>query len=367
VSACGGALPTDERWDDDANGTTDGSTGGATDGSTGSATEPIPDLDCQVDGNAGYHYAEPPEFWLGSQAPFPVAVRGPGYLVTRGENPARPEPHFATQAQLSVSPDGTIEDRAGRALLGYSPQPHASGPCVMPLRAPTFSPPEVTTRVSVVMNLDVRTPVYLLFDLVDPEGTSNVATSFTIVDSLGARHGAGLYFTNWGGNLWPYYVLIEGSEAAGGTAGVDVLVGEGMLQFSADGALETATTPQVCVSFAGGVTPEQCVDLSFGQDIASGGTGFTGSTQFAADTAVFALDANGYTAGTGSAVRVDGAGLVTAEYDSGATLALGTLALARFATEAGLAAQPDATFTATRASGPPQLGHPLSPGRGSVE
>jgi flagellar hook protein FlgE len=78
---------------------------------------------------------------------------------------------------------------------------------------------------------------------------------------------------------------------------------------------------------------------------------------------------NGHVAGTGSHVHVHvhGYGEVTVEYDSGASLMIGTLALARFATEAGLALAADGSFSATNASGPPQMGYPTGPGRGSLE
>jgi flagellar hook protein FlgE len=368
ASACGGALSSDERWPLDDGGASAGSLGNAIEDVSDEliALPPVRETPCSVDGSPEHHYAEAPEFWLGSQAATPIAVRGAGYLVSSDVD-GPPLQRFARQTQLSVAPAGYLADSAGRQLLGYLPESQAHGPCVMPLRAPNVSAPEATTRVDIVMNLDPRSYI-VTFDLVDPNATANGSTSIRVIDSLGAGHTIDLYFANRGGNLWAYYVLADGSDLDGGTAGYYDLLGEGSLQFTSEGALETAATPPVCPSFAGGSTPDQCFELGFGPDITNNGTaGLSGTTQFASDLAVYAQEANGYVAGTGSEIHVDGYGEVTVEYDSGASILIGTLALARFATEAGLAPESDGSFSATEASGPPQMGYPAGPGRGSLE
>jgi flagellar hook-basal body protein len=368
ASACGGALSSDERWPLDDDGTSARPLGNAIEDVSDelSAVSPPRPTPCSVDTYPEHHYAEPPEFWLGSQAATPLAVRGAGYLVSSAVA-GPPLQRFAAQTQLSVAPDGSLADSAGRQLLGYLPETHANGPCVVPLRAPSVSAPEATTSVSIDMNLDPRSPIKF-FDVLDPDSTANGSTSFTVIDSLGAGHIIDVYFTNQGGNFWQYSVIADGSDVAGGVPGDYNLVGEGWLQFTSDGALETATTPPVCPEFSGGATAALCFDLTFGPDITSNGTaGLSGTTQFASALFVYVQDVNGHVAGTGSDVHVDGYGEVTVEYDSGATLMIGTLALARFATEAALAPEADGSFSATNESGPPQMGYPTGPGRGSLE
>jgi flagellar hook protein FlgE len=90
-------------------------------------------------------------------------------------------------------------------------------------------------------------------------------------------------------------------------------------------------------------------------------------TSFATGDLVYSMSVDGRRAGTGSHVSVETAGEVSVAFDNGDALYLGTLALARFAREAALATDKEGLLYPTPRSGPPQLGNPLSPGRGSVQ
>jgi len=109
---------------------------------------------------AGYRYGDPPGFWLGEQGETPLSVRGAGYLVSRADDAGESIERFSTEVQLSVGPDGSLEDAGGDPLLGYAPERAAGGPCVTPLRAPLFAPAEATTPVSFSLNLDPYNPVW---------------------------------------------------------------------------------------------------------------------------------------------------------------------------------------------------------------
>ena len=74
----------------------------------------------------------------------------------------------------------------------------------------------------------------------------------------------------------------------------------------------------------------------------------------------------GFATRIGSDVTIDGWGNVLTQFDSGATLVAGRLAIARFPREARLATGIDGVQRETAASGEPLLGRPLDPGRGSV-
>ena len=366
LTACGGQLSPDERWDsDDDEVVSELEPSGPT--SSPSSSHPAPaDLLCEAAPIYGYHYAEPGEFWLGSQAEAPLVVVGQGYFSTRDADATRPLYRYATQALISVAPDGSLEDHGGHALLGYPPGAIAGGPCLSLLQAPVFSAPQPTSFVTIGMNLDPREQI-VYFDLLDPSATSNGSTSFGVIDSFGASRWVDLYFNNLGGNFYEYHVLVDGSDIAGGVPGVAVDLSQGWLQFNSDGALDVDTTPQFCASFAGGATASQCISVDFGTAIAEGGTGLDGSTQFATYTVVHSMLVDGFTEGTGTGVNVGDSGEVTVEYDSGAELVIGRLALARFPNEDQLAVKPDGSFRATVASGDPQFGVPLGAGRGSLE
>lgn len=70
--------------------------------------------------------------------------------------------------------------------------------------------------------------------------------------------------------------------------------------------------------------------------------------------------------GVGSDVTIDGWGNVQTQFDSGARLAAGRLAIARFPRETQLSTDVDGVSRETAASGEPLLGRPLDAGRGSV-
>jgi flagellar hook protein FlgE len=312
----------------------------------------------------GYQYADPPTSWLGSQAPRSLAVDGLGYVVlgqAAGEPPAR---RYARQLAYVVGPDGTLEDAAGRELLGYPPNGDALGECLTPLRVPFLAPARATTAIEIQANLDARAPI-TTFDILDPEGTSTGTTSISVWDSDGGVHTLDIYFSNQGGYLYVVNVVVDGGELAGGNPGVHTLIGAGWLQFTVDGALFSETLPQLSISFVSGA-PEQTMDVNFGTSIEEGSHGLDGTTDFAWDTAVWAQSQDGLPPGVGSDVTIDGWGNVQTRFDNGATLAAGRLALARFPREAKLSRDPDGVLRETAASGEPLLGRPLDPGRGSL-
>lgn len=359
AAACGGDLTNEERWDDDAElPAPEANTGG-------SPTLPSVDPDCAAPPPiAGYEYADAPAFWLGSQSERVVSIEGFGFFVSDDASTGQYAARFSEQVLLSVGPDGALEDRGGHTLLGHPPTSTSGDGCVVPLRAPLLAAPTATSIISITMNMDARVPV-LTFDILDPDGTSNGSTSITVFDSLGTARTLDTYFNNQGGNLFSYNVVTDGGELAGGTPGTHTLLSSGTLQFTSDGALQTATTPEIAASFAGGATANQPISVHFGRDITTDGSnGLEGTTQFASDTAVFAQSQDGHPMGTGSDVRIAPSGEVTVEFDSGTSLEIGKLALARFPNEDRLERRDDGSLRATPQSGAPAFGFPASSGRG---
>lgn len=359
VAACGAQVSTPERWDADG-------------------TRPVhADAECSHEvaspgacsaaSLAGYQYAEPPGFWLGDQGDTVLSVQGYGYLVSRADEAGEFVERFSTELGLSVGPDGSLEDEAGNSVLGYSPQQTAGGPCITPLRAPLFALPEPTTRVSLSLNLDPHN-VVVTFDVSRASATSNFSTSQPVIDSLGASHFLDLYFVNQGNGLYEYHALVGGGDLVGGVPGNDQEVGSGSLQFSTDGWLVDATTPELRLSFSGGATANQPVQLDFGASIDLGGTpGSSRVTEFATFDELYWLDVDGHGLGTGTRVNVEAFGVVTTEFDSGAPVDIGRLVLARFANEDQLQQNPDGSWRATAGSGPPQFGNARGPGRGGLQ
>jgi flagellar hook protein FlgE len=357
ATSCGDFVSWDDRWLFD--------TGGD---HAGSAPSDQPQgISCEAAAVDGYHYADPPEFWLGEQTPLDVSVGGAGYLVA-GSAAAPPDARrFARSGALFVAPDGTISLGPDEPALGFAPGTAPGGSCLVELRAPVFSPPLETTRIELRMNIDPRA-VPVTFDILDPNGTSNASTSVVVFDSLGAAHLLDIYFGNVGLGLVTYHVVADGSDIEQGVPGYSVDLSNGTLQFNSFGGLDLATTPALAASFSGGATANQVIELSWGPDIQiDGSSGYAGSTMFAVPTAVYSLSADGRPAGTGTDIEVGAAGDVLVRFDNGDALGIGTLALARFSQEGALAPLGGDSWRVTPGSGAPQFGAPRGPGRGSID
>ena len=297
-----------------------------------------------------------------------VALNGDGFLVVGGTVDGITGNFYTRAGQLTLDKDGFIVNQQGLNVKGYLA--NADGTLqasVNDLQVPTASlQPFATTGIQVTANLDPRDPV-LTFDITQPSKTSNFSSSINVFDSLGTARTLDVYFNNAGGNLYNYTVVAHGADLAGGTVGVDQIVGNGSLQFNSDGALDTATTPPLSVSFAGGATANQAIDIDFGPDITTdGSTGLLGTTQFASDSAVSSQSQDGYTSGEFSGLAIDGTGLVQGLYTNGQKVAIGQLAVAKFRSNDGLGRAGQNLWIETRESGTAALGGGATGGRASV-
>jgi flagellar hook-basal body protein len=353
ASACGG-VSTDERWETDTHelepteptgcaGAEPTPAGGADPGST--ALVCVPPLPAE------YGYAEPPSFWLGTQSVGSFGIQGEGYFVALdllGEQALR----FSREVDVFVSPDGTLEDGEGRALLGY-PYDRLDLSCLGPLRAPATVPPAPTRNLSLQVNLDSRSTI-VSFDIEDPSNTSNTSVSFSVFDSLGAARTVDIYFQHIQPLTWGFHALVDGDDIEGGMPGQYMEIGRGSLAFTDTGALANVVASDLCASFSRGADPDQCVSIGLR------------ATSFAATSKVWGLSADGTAPGTAVFAGFDPDGTARVFFDNGTMAPFGVLALARFPRERALAEGDDGTFNATPASGPEQLDLPGTAGRGVV-
>jgi flagellar hook protein FlgE len=296
-----------------------------------------------------------------------VALNGDGFLVVNGTVDGITGNFYTRAGQLVVNETGFLVNPQGLNVQGYLANPDGSlQASVADLRVPTSSlQPFATTQIDITANLDPREPL-LTFDILDPAATANHTTSITVFDSLGTARTLDVYFNNLGGNTYEYNVVADGSEVAGGTAGTNTLIGSGTLAFTSDGALDTATTPPLSIDFAGGATAGQAIDLNFGTDITSGGTGLNGTTQFSSASAVSSQAQDGFASGEFAGIAIDGTGLVQGLYTNGQKLALGQLAVAKFRSNDGLGRAGQNLWIETRDSGTAALGRAGAGGRASV-
>ena len=299
--------------------------------------------------------------------PTDVALSGDGFFVVQGAVGGTTGDFYTRAGQSSLNSNGTLVNPAGLAFQGYAMLPGGQlstqlGPITL---QNTALPPKTTANLTVTANLDATaTPPALPWDPQNPSTTSNFATSMNVYDSLGNAHQVQVDFVNTGPNSWTYHMLANGGEVQGGTAGQNVEIGSGTVQFNSNGSLQSVTPTGGSVSFNGASAQNLTVNL--GSQTATGGTGLDGTTQFGNPSAVASQSQDGYASGSLSGVQIGSDGTVSGVYTNGQSIAVAQLAVAKFQSNDGLSDAGQNVWEATTQSGAAALGAAGSGGRGSL-
>ena len=219
----------------------------------------------------------------------------------------------------------------------------------------------------------------------DPKDGSqyNFSQSTEVFDSLGNSHVMTQYFNHTGSNEWQAMFFLDGKpltqaqlSALGATTGTQAIddgaggsinAGTITLNFDTDGQM---------VPFSGDLT---AVDLEVpitstpgNAEITSGAATlnialkFDGTTQFGSSFSVNENDANGYTSGAFSGVKVEDDGRVFATFTNGESKLQGQVVLASFANVDGLEQGSNTVWYQTEESGSALYGEPESGSLGKL-
>ena len=298
--------------------------------------------------------------------PLDLAIRGGGMFVVKGNHGGQTAQYYTRDGRMHLDNQGFVVNQQGLRLQGFTIDPtgtRALAPSDLPLGA-RESPPAATTTANMTINLDANAVTPPAWDPLNPNTTSNYATSATVYDSLGAAHHVEVFFRSQGAGAWEYHAMVDGGELAGGVKGTLTEIGTGTLLFNSAGALQSQTTAGTA-NFVN-ATPGQAIAFTFGDDIASGGTGLAGTTQFAGASAVNGLDIDGRAAGKLTDIVISDDGKIRGVFDNGDKIELAQVALADFASEQGLERAGDGLTVETAASGRPLIDVPGTGARGAV-
>ena len=297
-----------------------------------------------------------------------VALQGDGFFVVKGTVGGIAGNYYSRAGQLTVRNDGVLVNPAGLEVQGYTARSDGTfNSTVGQIKISTAQlPPRTTTTMSVTANLDAgATPPTAPWDPQNPGQTSNLSTSLTVYDSRGSSRAVDLYFRKNGTTgQWDVHALAKGADLVGGTAGQNVEIGTGTVQFDTSGALQNvnwATQPTASFNDA---TAGQVLKVDLGNPTSAGGSGLGGTTQFGSPSGVSAQSQDGYGSGDLSGVKFDSDGTVSGIYSNGQTVAAGQLAVAKFSANEGLAKAGQNLWSATRESGQPAVGAAGASGRG---
>jgi flagellar hook protein FlgE len=298
--------------------------------------------------------------------PLDLAIRGGGMFVVKGNHGGQTAQYYTRDGRFHLDNQGYVTNQQGLRLQGFTIDPtgtRALAPSDLPLGA-RESPPAATTTANMTLNLDANAVTPPAWDPLNPNTTSNYATSATVYDSLGAAHHVEVFFRSQGAGAWEYHAMVDGGDLAGGVKGTLTEIGTGSLLFNSAGALQSQTTGGTA-NFVN-ATPGQAIAFKFGDDIASGGTGLAGTTQFAGASSVNGLDIDGHAAGKLTDIVISDDGKIRGVFDNGDKIELAQVALADFASEQGLERSGDGLLVETAASGKPLIDVPGTGSRGAV-
>ncbi len=240
---------------------------------------------------------------------------------------------YSRNGQLTMSPDGFLQNANGAKLTGYVGGTGTGGtpqPIVVPTEGMGAN---ATTKATETLNLNAGSPaIAATLDPSDPT-TYSYANTGTVYDSLGVQHIMTTYFTKTADNTWNVDAYVDGTASGNGT-----------LTFDANGALTSNTPINVAFAPTGGAAP-----MAYS-------LGFTGSTQFGADFALNSLNQDGYTSGSLVGIHFNTDGSVVGNYSNDQNRTLGTIALANFRNPEGLQPLSDNVWAETSGSGQPLLG-----------
>ena len=261
-----------------------------------------------------------------------------------------------TQGQL-VAPDGSL-------VLGYPAQNGVvnTAAALQPLSVGSglTIPGTASTSFSADINLDATTPV---------GGTAS--SPISVYDSLGQTQNLTINYTNNGSNNWSYTVTVPTSSLAPTnppSTSATTTVGSGTLSFNSSGVLTSPVTASgapapisiTVPGFADGAAP---MNLSWNLADSNGDSTVT-QTDLASSTQ--SETENGSAAGTLSGYSIEADGTIEGQFSSGATQALGQVALANVANTQGLAQIGNNLYQVTAGSGQAQIGIAGTDGLGTI-
>ena len=301
--------------------------------------------------------------------PLDMALNGHGLFVVKGNHYGHNSTYYTRNGQFSLGSTGFVQNPDGLRLQGYAiasdgTRSQTTGDIDLSQRQ---SPAEATTKAGMTVNLDSEDAVKAAWDptsTATATATSNYSTSTTTYDSLGKAHQTQVYFHNNGGGAWEWHAMVDGSET-GGTAGTPTQVAAGTMQFNTNGSLQSQAQTVSSANFTG-ATPNQPIAFNFGDDIASGGTGLAGTTQYASTNAVSATNIDGRASGKLTDVAVNSDGSITGTFDNGQTQKIAQVAVASFQNEEGLTRSGDNLYAESEHSGQPLVDVAGTGKRGSI-
>jgi flagellar hook protein FlgE len=291
---------------------------------------------------------------------FDLALSGDGFFAVKPDLVST-DTLYTRAGEFRIDENNFIRGTSGQYLLAYPVNADGRATstafdALRPLQLPASSGnPVPSSQLQLAVNLPADgivvpdQPRYLTtpyaFDATDPR-TYNVATSATLYDSEGNPQLANVY-----------YVRTKGPDATDDTSRWNVHVVIGLTELTpSSGAPELVFDDLGRLSTPAGPFPFAPYDPGNGADpIALTFDPGTATSQVNSPFTVFSLAQDGVPPGRLDSVTVDETGVVRVGFSNGEALAVGKVAIARFADPAKLAQIGNASYRVSGASGAAQF------------
>lgn len=300
-----------------------------------------------------------------------LAVEGSGFFMVSDPSTNNSVINYSRAGAFRFDADGYLVNPEGFNVMGYAlDDTGATVGDLTPIYANTqsFTQSGPTANITLNTNLDSDSETHALigtsaFDVSDPSGTSNYATSIQVYDSLGSTHLMTTYFTKTDNQTWEWNSIIDGADV--GSANSLEIVGSGMLKFDSSGNLDLANSGTGTVAdpydIAGGTAGEF---LTFSNALSWGNEAGQSqqieldmqTTQYASPSVVVSQEQDGYGTGTLVKLSVDENGYIIGNFSNGTPRKLMQIALAKFTNPGALSKEGNNMFAESDGSGPPTVG-----------
>jgi flagellar hook protein FlgE len=272
-----------------------------------------------------------------------LSINGQGMFIVRDDDSGGN--YYTRAGKFDFDRDGNLVTPDGLVVQGYPIDINGnSGPIDDIVLPNGTNSPRATDELSFELNLDATAADGDTFD-----------STITVYDSLGAPVELTFQFTyDLANTEWDWDV----TPSTGASAST------GSISFDPDGSLDAATEalgdPTIAVTGLAGA------DLSIDWTYLDGTTTDGSVTGYASDSTKTAQTQNGYPPGMLQGVSVDEDGYFTGLYSNGTMIPFAQVALADFASYAGLAKQGSNLYSESLASGQALVSSPGASGMGSV-
>jgi flagellar hook protein FlgE len=288
-----------------------------------------------------------------------LAIQGGGYFVLHNANG---DTFYTRAGQFHLNNIQELVNPEGLNLQGAAGNISLAGVVTVPAT--------VTSALALALNLDATavTPAAAFPVGTDASQTawisaSNFSAIAAIYDSAGQSHDLTFLFRQSAPNTWDYQVVAARSEldplAPTSTDLRQVGMG-GTLVFSSDGTLNlgaSTITDISGLSWVGGAGS---------QTISASNLNFAGTVQYGGSSALLSMSQDGSAQGLLTGIRIDGQGVITAQYSNGQFRLIDTVMLAIFPNGDGLDPLGDSLLAQSVDSGAAQVAPAGQGGRGSI-